>query len=218
MYNELFKRIISSLIILPIVLFSIFNGSPYFEIIFIIFFLISIFEWHQMAKEKKYYYSGILFLFISFYMIYLTRFSLIGGDLIFLLILFICITTDIGGFIFGKFLKGPKLTKISPKKTYAGMIGSFLLPIFLLFLLLEKTKLQLFYDFSLRLIVFAILVSAVSQFGDLVISYFKRISNIKDTGKIIPGHGGILDRIDGIIFAFPFSFILISKIDVNFLI
>ena len=57
-----------------------------------------------------------------------------------------------------------------------------------------------------------LLISTVSQIGDITISYFKRLSNIKDTGKIIPGHGGLLDRIDGMIFAFPFSYIMFSII------
>tara|TARA_Y100000590_G_C15745067_1_gene1021668 strand:+ start:1448 stop:1855 length:408 start_codon:yes stop_codon:yes gene_type:complete len=125
----------------------------------------------------------------------------------FLLIMIVCVSTDIGGYFFGKLLKGPKLIKISPKKTYSGMIGGFLLSlisvsVFMGYLISE--------EFSLSLFAFVITISAISQIGDIVISYFKRMAKIKDTGKIIPGHGGLLDRADGMIFAFPFSYFTIS--------
>ena len=126
-----------------------------------------------------------------------------------------CIGTDIGGYVFGKLLKGPKLTKISPNKTYSGMFGSFILSIvfahiyfknssFFSFLVVDKIELQTIY--------FVILISIISQIGDIVISFFKRKSKLKNTGRIIPGHGGLLDRIDGMIFAFPFIFILFKII------
>jgi len=165
-----------------------------------------------MTKSNEYKIFGTLFLLFSFYTVYFFR----DRDLLdFLLILIICITTDIGGYIFGKIFKGPKLIKISPNKTYAGMIGSFLLSIITSYLFAIKydyTFLQnqnLFEDFYFIFLVF--IISSVSQIGDLTISYFKRLSKIKNTGNIFPGHGGLLDRIDGMIFAFPFIFI-ISKI------
>tara|TARA_Y100000996_G_C22535729_1_gene648201 strand:+ start:131 stop:559 length:429 start_codon:yes stop_codon:yes gene_type:complete len=125
----------------------------------------------------------------------------------FLIILLICILTDIGGYVFGKTFKGPKLTSYSPNKTISGLIGSYLLsllivPFLIYFNLYEKSH-------AFILILFVILISTVSQIGDIIISFFKRKSNIKDTGKLIPGHGGILDRIDGMIFAFPFAYLII---------
>ena len=124
----------------------------------------------------------------------------------------ICISTDIGGYLFGKIFKGPKLTKFSPKKTYTGMIGSFLLPIFLLFIFsFLSFAFNGLYNFNFEILIFTLLLSAVSQLGDIFISYFKRLAKIKDTGNIIPGHGGLLDRIDGMIFAIPFSYILIKN-------
>ena len=124
----------------------------------------------------------------------------------------ICISTDIGGYLFGKIFKGPKLTKFSPKKTYTGMIGSFLLPIFLLFIIsFLSFAFNGLYNFNSEILIFTLLLSAVSQLGDIFISYFKRLAKIKDTGNIIPGHGGLLDRIDGMIFAIPFSYILIKN-------
>jgi phosphatidate cytidylyltransferase len=137
-----------------------------------------------------------------------------GDYKIFLLILITCISTDIGGYVFGKILKGPKLTKISPNKTYAGMMGSFLLSIIsaslyfdnLSFFSLSKTDGEL----GIQIMIIVLLISFVSQSGDLVISFFKRKSKIKNTSNIIPGHGGLLDRIDGMIFAFPFTYILLK--------
>ena len=123
----------------------------------------------------------------------------------FLIVTITCILTDIGGYIFGKLFKGPKLTKISPNKTYAGMIGSFILSIcFVPFIF----KLNLINEKGILSIIFLIIIiSSVSQIGDLILSYFKRKAKVKNTGKILPGHGGLLDRIDGMLFAFPIAYI-----------
>ena len=116
------------------------------------------------------------------------------------------------GFLFGKLFKGPKLIKISPNKTY-GMIGSYFLCILGYYFFVIKLN-NIDYIQNSLFVIF--LISTTSQFGDLAISYFKRKSKIKDTGKIIPGQGGILDRIDGMIFAFPFSYLLFSINLLNF--
>ena len=212
MEKELQKRILSSIILLPLSFFFIIKGSAFFILFLTILFVIASLEWFRMTKTIEYKIFGTLFLLFSFYTVYFFR----DRDLLdFLLIIIICITTDIGGYIFGKIFKGPKLIKISPNKTYAGMIGSFLLSIITSYLFAIKydyTFLQnqnLFEDFYFIFLVF--IISSVSQIGDLTISYFKRLSKIKNTGNIFPGHGGLLDRIDGMIFAFPFIFI-ISKI------
>ena len=118
----------------------------------------------------------------------------------------ICISTDIGGFIFGKTFKGPKITKISPNKTYAGVIGSYLMSYFFVYIFFEIENKNEYLLFNYFFIIF--IISTVSQLGDLMISYLKRKANIKDTGDIIPGHGGVLDRIDGMIFAFPVSYFI----------
>ena len=131
-------------------------------------------------------------------------------------VLFTCILTDIGGYLFGKILKGPKLTKISPNKTIAGVLGSYLLPLFFIYFFLNNFFIDIFlensYDFKINVIILIFIISTISQIGDLIISYFKRISKINDTGKIIPGHGGLLDRIDGMIFAVPFFYIIIRHL------
>ena len=210
MSKELIQRIISSFILLPIALYFIIKGSFIFNLLILIFFLITIYEWHMMSKKKVYNILGHIFLLFSFYSVYFVRNNLEQNSLsIFLFILFICISTDIGGYLFGKFLKGPKLTKISPKKTYAGVLGSYFLSVILLFILINYSDLfkDISINFSRNDLYFIIIISTISQVGDIIISYFKRLSDIKDTGKLIPGHGGILDRIDGMIFAFPSFYI-----------
>jgi phosphatidate cytidylyltransferase len=153
-----------------------------------------------MSKKKSYYIYGFLFLIFSFYTFYELSTELIS---IFYVII-ICSSTDIGGYVFGKIFKGPKLTKISPKKTYAGMIGGYFLSLIIISVIIN------FIGFEITPILFllTILISTVSQLGDILISYFKRLSKIKNTGKLIPGHGGLLDRIDGMIFAFPIYYLI----------
>ena len=205
MTNELFKRVLSSIIILPIFIYIVAKGSFYFSILLIICFLISVYEWQKMDVSKILKLFGIFFLIFSFYTIYGIRSEYSDSYLPFLIIISISVATDIGGYVFGKIFKGPKLTKHSPNKTYSGLIGSYLLsilsiPLIIFFDLYLKDKLILF--------LFIFVISSTSQFGDIVISYFKRQSKKEDTGNLIPGHGGILDRIDGMIFAYPFFFIL----------
>jgi len=118
--------------------------------------------------------------------------------------LLVSITSDIGGFTFGKFFKGMKLTKISPNKTVAGAMGSFFFSIMLIpfFISLNNE-----YSFP-YMIVITLLISIISQLGDLFISFLKRKAKVKDTSDLLPGHGGVLDRMDGIIFAIPLGFLL----------
>ena len=124
----------------------------------------------------------------------------------------ICISTDIGGYIFGRIFRGPKLTKISPNKTYSGMIGSYFFALLFSFIFLNNVSLIAVntYDINSELFFIVLLISTTSQIGDLTVSFFKRLSKIKDTGKLIPGHGGLLDRIDGLLFAMPVSFIIFN--------
>ena len=213
MSQELVKRIISSIILIPIALFFIIKGGILFNLFILLCFLITIYEWHSMSKKKSYKILGFLFLIISFYSIYKLRNNYDGAYEVFLVVTLICVSTDIGGYIFGKIFKGPKLTKFSPNKTFAGMIGGFILSIIFINFFLQNLYLEGIFDLKQITFFFIIIISSVSQLGDIIISYFKRLSKIKDTGKIIPGHGGLLDRIDGMIFAFPFShLILTSKI------
>lgn len=197
--NNLFKRIFSSIILLPLALYFIVQGS--FMLIFftIICFLVACYEWHMMTKKKSYKIYGFIFLIFSFFTFYeLRNFGV-------LFVILICVSTDIGGYVFGKIFKGPKLTKISPNKTYAGMIGGFFLSLICLTLITDWINVP---NTPLQYFILTILISSVSQVGDIFVSYFKRLSKIKNTGKIIPGHGGLLDRIDGMIFSFPVFYLV----------
>ena len=163
----------------------------------------------MMSKKKVFKIFGFIFLIFSFYSAYFIRNELDNSLSVFLFIILICIFTDIGGYVFGKLFKGPKLTKISPKKTYAGVFGGYFLSIIFTNILINYSYLitDQNLNFGRDEFIFVLIISTVSQVGDIIISYFKRISKIKDTGKLIPGHGGILDRIDGMVFAFPFYLI-----------
>ncbi len=209
MYSELIKRILSSIILIPLSLFCIIKGSIFFNFFLIVIFLLSALEWFKMLNKTSVKILGFLFLILSFYSIFNLRTNIDEGLIYICFILLICISTDIGGFTFGKFFKGPKLTKISPNKTYSGILGSYILSLIFSALYINFFVVYFFNKKLILVYVLVILISTISQLGDLIISYFKRRSKIKDTGSIIPGHGGILDRIDGMIFAFPFSYILI---------
>ena len=125
-----------------------------------------------------------------------------------LYLLIICISTDIGGYVFGKIIGGKKLTKISPNKTYSGSMGSFLLSILIGYLCYKFQSNLLLLNINIFILI--IIISFMSQVGDLFISLLKRKAKIKDTGSILPGHGGVLDRIDGILFALPIGLLLIK--------
>jgi len=209
MIKEFEKRILSSIILAPISIFFIIKGSIFFIFFLSILFFATSYEWVKMSKKNILLkFLGIVFLFLSFY----SAFEIRGDQNLidFLFIITVCIFTDIGGYIFGKVFKGPKLTGISPKKTYAGVFGGFLLSmvaglVFNHYLYIDQ---KIFYEDSI-LFVLILFFSLTSQLGDLIISYFKRKAKIKDTGKILPGHGGLLDRIDGMIFVFPVCYLII---------
>tara|TARA_B100000767_G_scaffold16152_1_gene15166 strand:+ start:206 stop:871 length:666 start_codon:yes stop_codon:yes gene_type:complete len=120
--------------------------------------------------------------------------------------IFVAILSDIGGLLFGKIFKGKKLTKISPNKTISGSIGSFVLSMFLIPLFYEKI---IMYDL-LTFIIITIVICLIAQLGDLFISFLKRKAKVKDTSNLLPGHGGLLDRVDGIIFAVPIGIFLLN--------
>tara|TARA_Y100000816_G_scaffold92579_1_gene64072 strand:- start:2861 stop:3505 length:645 start_codon:yes stop_codon:yes gene_type:complete len=214
MNQELIKRTVSSIILIPISLFFIIKGEIFFNFFVIIMLLITLYEWHFLSLKKAFYLPGFIFVILSFYTFFILRHE--GDYRIFLLILLTCVATDIGGYVFGKIFKGPKLTKISPNKTYAGMFGGFLLSVILASIYFNNlSNLSLAEsngEMGIQIMLIVISISFISQVGDIVISFFKRKSKIKNTGKIIPGHGGLLDRIDGMIFAFPYTFILMKII------
>ena len=204
--NELKKRILTSIILLPVIIFIILSSKIFFVGLLVCVFFISFFEWFFL-NNNKISISTILGIFILFFSM-LSAYFLFGKSLqeqvILLWIVLICFFSDIGGLFFGKIFKGKKLTKISPNKTYAGSIGSFLFA-FIPILFFDFFNNTFFFKNNFLVLsnitlILTLLFSFTCQVGDIIISYFKRLNNVKDTGFLLPGHGGLLDRIDGIIF------------------
>ena len=215
--KNLNKRILTSLLLFLLIYFSLKNLLILFVTILLINFIV-LSELKMILKKifKKNHLNQTLFLlFFTTYMVFFSTLiwtyllpEQIFSTISLMLILVICISTDVGGYTFGKVIGGKTFTKISPKKTYSGIVGSFI------FSYIAATIFKIFFgnylEIKMNFLVLILVISTVSQLGDLTISFLKRKANIKDTGSILPGHGGILDRIDGILFALPLGIILIS--------
>jgi phosphatidate cytidylyltransferase len=198
------KRFFISLLAFPI-LYILLYQKIFSNILIVIVCLFCAYEWNKIFNKKSYIYILglviLLFFFISLTKIY----NLQDYNLKFLWLILIAWLTDIGGYIFGKLFGGPKLIKISPNKTWSGALGSLILSqfSFLIFFLDSNYKL------NFNIFFFQILLSIISQVGDILMSYIKRINNKKDASNFIPGHGGFLDRVDGLIWIFIFGYFLI---------
>ena len=206
--NNLQKRIITSAVLIGIVLSCLFINNYTWLLLLIIVSLISLVEIINLSR-KIWKNKLILFIFSTISFIYLFFFTVITFRAKawldvegILFILSICILSDIGGYIVGKSIGGKKLTKISPNKTISGSIGSFLFSLLPLMFIDE-----IFVKVEFINIIWILTISLTCQLGDLFISYLKRLAKVKDTGSFLPGHGGILDRIDGIVFGVPASFL-----------
>ena len=208
---EIKKRFLTSILLFLILFLSIYNQIALtFFLVLCLYQMISEFYYilSKIFKQNKFNtYISMLFILITLSYIIIFVWTTISGDnndakLIFFLIVSITISTDIGGFVFGKIFKGKKLSKISPKKTYSGMIGSYIISFVVTYCLFRN-----YLNFT-DLILFTLIISTSSQIGDLLISFLKRNANIKDTSNILPGHGGLLDRFDGLILAIPIGLIL----------
>ena len=212
--KDLSKRILTSLIIFPLSIFFVFKGGNY--LVFFLFFVYSLanFELFSAFKKKTTILILELILLFALSSIYYLRETTLLSFILLIWTIIITICSDIGGYTFGKIFKWKKLTKISPKKTLSGVFGSFmfsLLSVFLLNLILNIITGSDGYTFILpNFFILAILFSITAQIGDLTISYFKRLEKIKDSGKILPGHGGIFDRIDSLMFTVIFALFLYS--------
>ena len=218
--NNLQKRIFTSFILFAVLLICIFLNKYSFFILLIIASSISFFEFNNLVKKiliKNELLKNSINIICVFYLLFFTytAYEIYEENLyVIIFILFICIFSDIGGYVIGKTIGGKKLTKISPNKTISGSIGSLifsLIPIIIFLLIYEFTKNIEFrihnHEFD-NIIFLCLFTSLICQLGDLFISYYKRKAKIKDTGTILPGHGGLLDRIDGIIFVIPSVFIV----------
>jgi len=214
MTDNLSKRILTSIFLSVLLLICLLLNRYSWLILVILASIISFFEFNNLINKivKKnlfFKFSANILCFI-----YLFFFSYASSELyklnlnLIIIILLACVFSDIGGYVIGKSVGGKKLTKISPNKTISGCLGSFL------FSLIPVIFFLLNYDFKtdislISLLILCLLTSFTCQIGDLLISYFKRKAKVKDTGSILPGHGGLLDRIDGIIFAVPSIYIII---------
>lgn len=211
--KELNKRIITSFLLILLLFLAI--KVSFFLLIVLFFIFCEIFYEFYYILNKIYKKHKLKFyLNLIFFLFYLTFFILIiwsnlnsKNELNIIqiyLIISICVATDIGGYIFGNIFKGKKLTKISPKKTYSGMIGSYISS-----LIISSVFFNNYFTIE-NLFIISLVISSLSQIGDLSISYLKRKSKIKDTGNILPGHGGLLDRFDGLILAVPFGYLFFN--------
>tara|TARA_B100000953_G_scaffold273261_1_gene245216 strand:+ start:87 stop:746 length:660 start_codon:yes stop_codon:yes gene_type:complete len=211
MPSELIKRILTSMAIFPLSIFFVFQGGYLLLSFLLAIFFIANYELFSVFKKI----SNILFLDLVLILALFSIYYLAENFLWLLLwVIILVICSDIGGYVFGKIFKWKKLTKISPKKTVSGVLGSFifsLLSVFIIQLIIEilyPSAYSLKDNFLIPEFFFlAIVFSLVAQAGDLTISYFKRLEKIKDVGKILPGHGGIFDRIDGLIFVVIVTFV-----------
>jgi phosphatidate cytidylyltransferase len=198
------KRFFISLLAFPIIYILLYQ-KIFSNILIVVVCLFCVYEWNKIFNKKNYIYVlGLLILFV-FFLSLIKIYNLQDYNLNFLWLILIAWLTDIGGYIFGKLFGGPKLIKISPNKTWAGAFGSLILSqfAFLIFFLNSDYKL------NLNIFFFQIFLSIIGQVGDILMSYIKRINNKKDASNFIPGHGGFLDRVDGLIWIFIFGYFLI---------
>ena len=227
MSQNLLKRLITSIILLSLLIFVNFSHQYIFLLSILLIGLIICLEANNLFLKllrNKYSKKNSLInkLNLKFIMLNIITFCYIffifcnlsyeifrsESPIFFLYLISICFFTDIGGYVFGKIIGGKKLSKISPNKTISGTVGSFIFSVVPLIIVLNSNYLDL--EFNLTNIMFCLLISLISQLGDLFISLIKRKAKIKDTGNLLPGHGGVLDRVDGIIFAVPCSYFLLK--------
>jgi len=198
------KRFIISLLAFPLIYILLYQ-KLIFNSLIVITFLFCLYEWVKIFKKKNIiFFLGLLILFI--FLISLIRiYNLEDINLKFLWLILIAWLTDIGGYIFGKLFGGPKLIKVSPNKTWSGVFGSIILSQFAFFIFFLNAN----YQINIYIIFSQLVLSVIGQIGDILMSYIKRKNKKKDTSNFIPGHGGFLDRVDGLIWIIIFGNIFI---------
>ena len=206
-------RLITSCILIPFSICVLLLGGIYLSFFSLIILFIGINEILKVFKNFKSKIFLIITLIISLYALnFLANENYRSAYMLYFAIL-VCIGSDIGGFVFGKIIKGKKLTRISPNKTFSGVFGAYIFSFLFLFIfntyflktVHESINVSLIYGINEILV--TIIFSTLAQLGDLSISYLKRIDKVKDTGKIFPGHGGLFDRIDSLMFVIIVSYI-----------
>jgi len=201
------QRVVSALILMPIAIYAIFYSKDFFIFLAIIIAIIMASEWTEMISKMKdhrrWQIIGLLYISIPIFLVIKIRFH--GSEILFWMFAVIW-STDIFAFFAGKNLGGPKLApKISPNKTWSGLLGGIVASAVIGFL-----SSFMFSGGVIFFILISILLAIIEQLSDLLESKFKRIFGVKDSGNIIPGHGGVLDRLDGMMLVAPALFALIT--------
>ena len=198
------KRFVISLLAFPII-YSLLYQKIFSNILIVIVCLFCAYEWNKIFNKKNYIYLFGLVILLVFFLSIIKIYNLQDYNLKFLWLILIAWLTDIGGYIFGKLFGGPKLTKISPNKTWSGVFGSLILSQFACLIFFLDSN----YILNFNIFLLQFLLSITGQIGDILMSYIKRLNDKKDTSNFIPGHGGFLDRVDGLIWIFIFGNFLI---------
>ena len=217
MLSNFLNRILTSITLIIILSFGLYYNEFSWSVLVIFFLCLCFYEFYNLinkinlSKIFKIIIIILIALYLYFFYLLVIRIKIDFGEETILILLVACIFSDIGGYVVGKMIGGRKLTSISPNKTISGALGSIVFTIFgtsLFIILLKKTDFGLIeIEFSFLSYLWMILMSIYCQSGDLFISYLKRKAKVKDTGNILPGHGGILDRVDGLLLGIPVGFI-----------
>ena len=202
--KNFYLRLISTLVITPIFLYALHEINYLFYLISFFILIVSFYEINKNVKQKKICYFLYIIILLFLFSLFVVRGDSFKDYVFCTWILSIVWISDIGGYFFGKIFKGPKLSTYSPNKTISGLFGSIILSQFSFFI--PFYFLNDFY-LNLKIIIIQLLFCIISVVGDIFFSYIKRINNIKDYSNFIPGHGGILDRIDGMIFVIIFYYL-----------
>ena len=208
--NNLSKRVLTSLVIFPLSIFFILKGGSLLQLFLFVVFVVANYELFLVFNKKITILFLDLALILSLLSIYYLRESDEVSSKLLIWLIILCICSDIGGYVFGKTFKWKKISAISPNKTLSGILGSFIFSLFSLFIVqnISFTSSASIQFLEPKFFFLAIIFSLVAQIGDLTISFFKRLEDVKDTGRVLPGHGGIFDRIDGLMFVVILAFVL----------